>query len=206
MERAGFGVRLSDQYARMIRHGYFACVSYIDAQIGKILDELRRLELDRNTIVVVWGDHGWHLGDHTVWGKHTNFERSLRSAFMMKVPSKTGKGMVSKGIIETIDIYPTLCELCGIPPPTGIEGKSFVPLLDEPGLAGKEAAFGYYNDGITMRTERYRLSVYIRNGQRTYELFDHENDPNETVNVAGDHPEIIGKLLGTWEQGNTLGY
>jgi arylsulfatase A-like enzyme len=206
MERAGLGIRLSDDYARMIRHGYFACVSYIDAQIGKILDELRRLELDGNTIVIVWGDHGWHLGDHTVWGKHTNFERSLRSAFMMKVPSKTGKGMVSEGIIETIDIYPTLCELCDIPLPTDIEGQSFVPLLDEPGLAGKEAAFGYYNNGITMRTERYRFSVYARDGQRTYELFDHENDPNETVNVAGDHPDVISKLLATWEQGNTLGY
>lgn len=205
-ERAKLGVPLSDEYARLIRHGYFACVSYIDAQIGKILEELKSLELDRNTIIVLWGDHGWHLGDHTVWGKHTCFERSLRSAFIIRAPGIGVSGNVSDDLIETIDIYPTLCELCGIEIPLGIDGRSIVSLLMNPESGGKDAVYGYYNSGISMRTDRYRLTVYSRNGKRVFELFDHLNDPNETVNMASDHPEIVNELMPLWEKGNTFNY
>jgi arylsulfatase A-like enzyme len=215
-EKGRLGSPLSDDYARLIRHGYFACVSYIDAQVGKILDELNRLDLDKNTIVVLWGDHGWHLGDHTVWGKHTNFERSLKSALIVRIPGKgnawkgdAGKGnagQVCDGLIETVDIYPTLCELCGVSPPCGLDGRSFAPMLDDPGMNGKKAAYGYYNSGISMRTDRYRMTVYSRNNQRVFELFDHLKDPNETINIATDHPEIINELTPLWEKGNTFDY
>lgn len=205
-EQGRLGEAVSEDYAKLIRHAYFACVSYIDAQIGKILNELDRLDLDKNTIVVLWGDHGWHLGDHTLWGKHTCFERSLRSALILRVPGTGVSGIVSDDLIETIDIYPTLCELCGVEIPPGIDGTSMVSQLMNPESGGKDAVYGYFNSGISLRTDRYRLTVYNRDGKRVFELFDHLNDPNETVNIAGDHPETVNELMPLWEKGNTFNY
>ena len=127
-ENASLAAPVSDAYARKLRHAYYASVSYTDAQVGKILAELKRLKLDKNTIVVVWGDHGWHLGDYRVWGKHTIFERAVRSVLMVKVP-QTAAGQKRDEIVSSIDIYPTLLELCSLKPVGDLDGKSFVTLL-----------------------------------------------------------------------------
>ena len=112
-------------YIRKLRHGYCAAVSYADAQVGKVLDELDRLKLSENTIVVLWGDHGWHLGDLGTWGKHTAFEHALRSPLIVRAPSMEDPGVISDALIETVDIYPTLAELFGLVAPAGLGGDSF---------------------------------------------------------------------------------
>ncbi|MDX1284923.1 MAG: sulfatase [Draconibacterium sp.] len=201
-EKASLNANVSDEYARKIRHAYYACVSYTDAQVGKLLDELETLGLDENTIVVIWGDHGWHLGDHMVWGKHTIFERSLKSAFLIKAPGKTNGTLVNK-VVSSIDIYPTLMELCGVEMPMHTDGKSLVPLLGNTLQNWEEASYGYFRNGISLRTERFRLTKYFRNKEPKIELYDHQNDPNETKNIAAEKPEIVEQLLPLWEKGNT---
>jgi arylsulfatase A-like enzyme len=194
---------VSDAYARKLRHAYYASVSYVDAQIGKVLDELERLGLSKNTIVVLWGDHGWQLGDHRVWGKHTIFEKALHSPLMVKVPGMKHQGSSSKKIVSSIDLYPTLMELCGVNPPAGIDGKSLVGLLKDPDKKGWDTiSYSYYNNGISLRTKRYRLTRYFRKEEPTIELYDHEKDPFENHNVAKDHPEIIERLMPVLEKGN----
>lgn len=193
-EQGGAGVVLSDDYARTLRHAYLAAVSYADAQVGRVLDELDRLGLSDSTIVVVWGDHGWHLGDQTIWGKHTTFERALRSPLIVRVPGMPRHGVGSDAIIEAVDIYPTLVELAGLPDPGGLDGRSFVHLLQNPGDAGKEGAYGRYTGRRTLRTDRYRI-VEHESGEPRIELFDHAADPYETRNVAGEHPEVVKRLL-----------
>jgi len=202
-EKAGLSSPLSDEYARKVKHGYYASISYIDAQIGKVLAELKRLDLDDNTIVVVWGDHGWHLGDQLVWGKHTLFEKALRSVLIVKTPYAKEKGFLAEGIVESIDLYPTLVDLCGIDSVSGTEGKSLVHQLQFPSAKGKEAAYSYFKKGISMRTERYRLTKYYRDEVPTIELYDHMNDSEETKNIAEDHAKVIDSLMPLWEIGNT---
>ncbi len=193
-EKAAAGKRVSDGYARKLRHANFAVVSYVDAQIGRLLDEIERLELQKNTIVVVWGDHGWHLGDQTIWGKHTVFERALRSALIIRVPGAGGAGQKVNGLVESIDLYPTLCELCGIEPPDSLDGVSLLPLLNNPKGDGKEAVYGFWNNGTTVRTVGYRLSRFYNNGNELFELYDHQNDPLESVNVATTQAEVVEEL------------
>jgi len=186
---------------RKLRHAYFAAVSYVDAQIGKVLKELKDLGLDKNTIVVVWGDHGWHLGDLGIWGKHTPYEIALRSPLIVRVPGLHSSGKTANGIVETIDIYPTLCDLCNIPIPENQDGKSFVPLLKNPEKTGKEEAYSYWRmHGLwakSIRTKRYRLIRWTNDdGEiKQLELYDQQNDTNETVNIAKQHPDIVKKLL-----------
>ncbi|MDX1285428.1 MAG: sulfatase-like hydrolase/transferase, partial [Draconibacterium sp.] len=201
-EKASLKTNVSVEYARKIRHAYYACVSYIDEQVGKLLDELETLGLDENTIVVIWGDHGWHLGDHMVWGKHTIFERSLKSAFLIKAPGKTNGKSVNK-VVSSIDIYPTLMELWGVEMPMHTDGNSLVPLLGNPLQNWEEASYGYFKNGISLRTERYRLTKYFRNREPKIELYDHQNDPNETKNISAEKPEIVEQLLPLLEKGNT---
>ena len=116
----------------------------MDAQVGKVLNELDRLDLSKNTIVVLWGDHGWHLGELGTWGKHTAFERSLRRPLLVRLPGRKARGQASDALIETVDIYPTLAELCSLTPPKGRGGDSFAELLDDPKAAGPTEAFGYH--------------------------------------------------------------
>ena len=201
-EKASLNGPVSDEYARKLRHAYFACVSYIDAQVGKLMDELEKQGLAENTIVVLWGDHGWHLGDHLVWGKHTVFERALKSPLIVNVPGKT-KGKSIDKVVSTVDIYPTLMELCDVDMPHETDGKSVVPLISNPLINWENAAFGYYRNGISLRTDRYRLTKYFRNAEPVIELYDHQNDPNETKNIAGEKPEIVEQLMPLWEKGNT---
>lgn len=186
-----------------MRHAYFASISYIDAQIGKLISVLEETGVAENTIIVIWGDHGWHLGDHTVWGKHTIFDRSLRSALIIKVPGIKEKGIATDGIVETIDIYPTLSEMCGLSVPEGVEGESFVSLIQSPFEKGKPAAYGYFRNGITMFDGEFRLTRYFRKEQPVIELYDHKNDPWETKNIADQNPIKVKQLMPLWDRGNT---
>ncbi len=201
-ENASLKGPVSDEYARKLRHAYFACVSYTDAQVGKLMDELEKLGLAENTIVVIWGDHGWHLGDQLVWGKHTIFERALRSAFILNIPGKTNGINIDK-VVSTVDIYPTLMDLCHVEMPYSTEGRSLLPLLSNSQAEWEDASYGYFLNGISLRTDRYRLTRYFREAEPVIELYDHSTDPYETKNIAADRPEIVERLMPQWEKGNT---
>ncbi len=194
---------VSDAYARRLRHAYFAAVSYVDAQAGKVLAALDSLGLAGNTVVVVWGDHGWHLGDDRVWGKHTLFEWALRSVFLVRAPGMA-RGAVCDKVVSSVDVYPTLMELCGIDDTLPTDGRSLVPLLHDPAdPRWHEQAFSYYRHGISMRTERYRLTRYFRKAQPVTELYDHLTDPYESRNLAAERTEVVDSLLQLWKHGNT---
>jgi arylsulfatase A-like enzyme len=192
---------LPEELARTLRHGYYAAVSYMDAQLGRVLDELDRLGLTDRTIVVLWGDHGWKLGEHGAWCKHTNVELDTRAPLIVVVPGMPQPGRPTEGIVEFVDIYPTLAELCGLPTPSHLEGTSFRPLLDNPDQPWKRAAFSQYPRthqgrslmGYSMRTERYRFTMWQDAKQPdrvdAIELYDHQQDPQENENLA-DRPEM----------------
>lgn len=202
-ERPSLSNPVSDAYARKLRHAYFAAVSYTDAQIGKILTALKESGLGDNTIVILWGDHGWHLGDDLVWGKHTLFEWSLRSPLIVRLPGNQ-KGTISNRIVSAVDIYPTLMELCGIKAPSNLDGRSFTVLLKDPENKDWEnVAYSYFRKGISVRTGNYRLTKYYRTEMPDIELFDHNTDPYENTNIAEVHPEIAKRLLLQLEKGNT---
>lgn len=201
-EKASLSKPVSDAYARKLRHAYYASVSYVDAQIGKVLSELKRLQLDENTIVVIWGDHGWHLGDARVWGKHTLSEWALRSPLIIKAPGV--KGAYSNKIVSAVDVYPTLMELCGIYMNNQVDGKSLVPILRKPkSKKWDNVAYSYFRRGITVRTDQYRLTKYFRKEGPVVELYDHKTDPFENYNIADTHPGIVEKLMSAWNKGNT---
>ncbi|MFC4873178.1 sulfatase [Negadavirga shengliensis] len=203
-ERASLDEPLSDAYAGKLRHAYYASVSYVDAQIGKVLDELERLGLTEKTIVVLWGDHGWHLGDHRVWGKHTNFEVALRSPLMIRVPGTEPREINDGTVVSSVDIYPSLMEWCGIPVDFPLDGQSLARLVGEGKDPDREnLAFSYFNRGISMRNERYRLTRYFREQSPVTELYDHQADPWESKNIAEENPEIVEQLLPLWKKGNT---
>ncbi|MCF6361665.1 MAG: sulfatase [Cyclobacteriaceae bacterium] len=191
----------SDEYAKKLIHSYYACISYIDYQIGLIVNKINSLGLAENTIIVVWGDHGWHLGDQKVWGKHTLFENALKSALIIKIPKKYNSRSISS-IVETVDIYPSLLELCNIDLSHPIDGESFVNLLENDNVTESNVAYSYYKEGISLRTDRYRLTKYYRNELPKIELYDHKNDPLETTNIAMDSPKIVAKLMTLLEKGN----
>ncbi|SHJ20711.1 sulfatase [Pseudozobellia thermophila] len=202
-EKAGLDRPVSEAYAKKLRHAYLAAVSYSDAQIGKLLSQLKASGLDKNTVVVVWGDHGWHLGDQRVWGKHTLFENALKSALIIKNPQMEKQAKRIDHIVETVDLYPTLLEMGGLSPRKKLDGTSLVPLLDSSGTDGPEVAYGYYKKGITMRTPEYRLTKYYRKAEPTVELYAHSKHDLENRNIAQEHPEIVAKLMPLLEEGNT---
>lgn len=202
-EKAKLNQPISDAYAQKINHAYYAAVSYIDAQVGLLMKEVKALELEENTIIVIWGDHGWHLGDQQVWGKHTIFENALNSALILKIPGKKKQGFLQKSIVETVDIYPTLLELCGLNPLENLDGESFTDLLESSNTSKSNVAYSYFRNGITVRTNRYRLTKYYRKQNPTIELYDHLNDPMETKNIAADFPAIVHELSPLLEKGNT---
>lgn len=197
---------VTDEQALELIHGYYACASYTDAQIGRVIDELERLGLRENTVIVVWGDHGWQLGEHGLWCKHTNFETSVHAPLIVSAPGKA-QGKTTDALTEFVDIYPSLCELCAVPLTEGLEGSSFAPLLDDPSLAWKTAAFSQYprSDkeagrimGYSMRTDRYRFTEWrgLQKEYFEYELYDHQGDPKENVNVANrpENRELVAQL------------
>jgi arylsulfatase A-like enzyme len=194
-----------DAMARELIHGYYACVSFVDAQVGRLLNELDRLELAENTIVVLWGDHGWNLGEHTLWCKHSCFETSMHSPLIVRAPSVTRSGQRTKALTEFIDIYPSLCELAAIPLPDHLEGASFVAQLKDPSLPGKSAAIGRFKKGDTIRTDQFRFTQY-RNlqGEETGRmLYDHHQDPDENTNISGHstQTEVVQSLGEALHQG-----
>lgn len=196
--------------ARQLVHGYYASVSFLDAQVGKLLAELDRQGLRENTVVILWGDHGWHLGDHGMWCKHTNYEKATRAALAMSVPGQKSPGKKTNALVEFVDIYPTLAEVCGLSLPAHLEGHSFAPLLDDPGKPWKPAAFSQYPrggkdtgplTGYAIRTDTHRLVEWRKrdgSGVVAYELYDHRADPNEDTNVADrpENKELVKKLAG----------
>jgi iduronate 2-sulfatase len=201
-EKTALDKPISDDYARKLRHAYYAAVSYTDAQIGKVLGELTALGLEDNTVIVVWSDHGWHLGDYRVWGKHTIFDGSLKSVLIIKEPGQKKK-LVRNEVVSSIDIYPTLMELCGVRKLPELDGKSFTSLL-KPGVKKWEnVAYSYYNRGVTVRNDRYRLTRYHRKQEPAIELYDHHTDPYEQINVAAKHPDVVKQLLPVLERGDT---
>ena len=194
----------SEDYARKIWHSYYAAVSYTDAQVGKLMEKLKSSGLEENTIVILWSDHGWQLGDHRVWGKHTLFEKSLRSPLIIKDPRIKQKKKIDE-IVSTIDVYPTLMELCQIAMPYSTTGRSVTQLLKAERTPTKweQRSYSYFNEGISLRVPGYRYTKYFREEQPVLELYDHENDPHEQHNIAREHPEIVKKLDTILEQGNT---
>ena len=203
-EKPSLNCSVSDDYARTLRHAYFACVSYIDAQVGKVLVELERLGLAENTVVVVWGDHGWHLGDHLVWGKHTIFDRALKSALIIRTPEMKNRGIARDEVVSSIDIYPTLMDLCGIDNAPRTDGRSLGVLLQKNDqVQWENRAYSYFRKGISVRTERYRFTKYFRDEEPVIELYDHLSDPNENKNIAKENPALVEKLMPVLEKGNT---
>ena len=178
-----------DTIAYNLIHGYYACVSYVDAQIGRVLNSLEDLGLADNTIIVLWGDHGWFLGEHGFWSKHSNFERAAHAPLIVKAPWKD-PGLETDALVEFVDIYPTLCELAGLSLPFHLQGESFVKLLDDPDQSIKEAVF-YRRGGETIVTKTHAYTEWINyeSGQvKARMLYDHQVDPEENVNIS-KHPE-----------------
>jgi len=239
---------MGDDLSRTLLHAYYASVSYVDAQIGKLIAALDEAGVSDNTIIIVWGDHGWHLGEMGIWGKATNYEIATRVPLIISTPGMKTRGEGTEALVELVDIYPTLCELAGLQRPDHIVGKSFVPLLDDPSQEWKDTAlsqfpspalrewaanplsaemretffgplieevearvieqqgdvwdrelFEQYVMGYSLRTDRYRFVTWLDsrdlNAEPVFvELFDHDNDPTETKNVASDHPDVVANL------------
>lgn len=180
----------TEQQAREAVAAYYACVTMVDACIGRILDTLEEEGLADNTIVVFLGDHGFHLGEHGLWSKYTLFEQSRRAPLIVRVPGAAGNGQACKRLVEFVDILPTLGELSGLDLAANLEGTSFVPLLENPARPWKKAAFTeFFSNKAANRavvTDRYRYAEWIYKGERIPELYDLDEDPWETVNVVDD--------------------
>ncbi|MGC6458144.1 MAG: sulfatase [Akkermansiaceae bacterium] len=183
------------------RHAYFACVSYIDAQVGKVLTALEKNGLADNTVVILWSDHGYHLGEKGLWGKTTNYELDTRVVMICRTPEMKGKGQRTKAFVELVDIYPSLVDLCGLKVGKHLDGTSFAPLLDEPKRPWKEAAYSQYTKGKTrgyaMRTEEYRYVEWWSDDEIVArELYDQVEDPDEMRNLISDNDrsELVEEL------------
>ncbi|HBJ86818.1 MAG TPA: iduronate sulfatase [Verrucomicrobiales bacterium] len=202
---------LTEAKTRELIHGYHACVSFVDAQIGRLLGELDRLGLRENTLIVLWGDHGWHLGELNHWAKQTAFELATRAPLIVSVPGRKAVGVKSAALVEFVDVYPTLCDLAELPKPAHLEGTSFAPLLDAPDRPWKTAAFSQViRPGImgrTMRTERYRFTQWSENktpGKTlAVELYDYHSGSNEVENIAArpEHAALVKELSARLEAG-----
>lgn len=188
-------VPLDLEYEKILRQGFYAATSFVDAQIGRILDALGREGLADDTIVVLWGDHGFHVGDHGFWCKHTNFEVAVHSPLLLRVPGR-GAGFRVPATVEFVDIYPTLAELCGLEPPAGLEGASLVRYLEQPGAPAIKPAYSQYPRGkddsimgYSVRTGRWRYTEWLEVGTGEVvgrELYDLVADPLSRRSVAAD--------------------
>ena len=194
----------SSELKRSLIHGYYASMSFVDTQIGKVVGELDRLGLAENTIIVLWGDHGFHLGDLGIWTKHTNYEQANRIPILISAPGVIQPGSSTKQLAESVDIFPTLAELAGLPAPTGpqpIDGLSLVPVLKDGTKRVRDHAFHAYPKGKlgrAIRTDRYRLVEWKNLGDvheaAEYELYDYETDPLETRNLVAAQPDVVSEL------------
>ncbi|MBI2948870.1 MAG: sulfatase [Verrucomicrobia bacterium] len=190
----------SETEAREVIRAYYACISFVDAQVGRVLDALDRLGLRERTVVVFFGDHGYHLGEKGKWSKHNSlFEVATRVPFIVSPPSSAGNGRTCGRTVEFIDLYPTLAELCGLPKPAGVEGDSLVPLLKDPQAAWDHPAFTVTKFGPTfgqsVRTERWRYTEWSE-GKAGAVLFDEQADPHELKNLAKEenHAATVAEM------------
>ena len=175
-----------DELSRTFRHGYYASTSFADAQVGRVLDALERLDLADNTVVILSSDHGWSLGDHTLWNKHSLFNVATQSPLIVRAPGAAASERVS-GVVEYLDIYPTVVELAGLPKPDHLQGKSFAENLREPSAPTKPAVFVRYQKGENMHNERFSYTAWFDDGQIvSHMLYDLESDPLESRNVVDD--------------------
>jgi iduronate 2-sulfatase len=201
---------VTEDKARELIHGYYACVSFVDAQIGLLLDALKSEGLDRNTIVILWSDHGWKLGEHAMWCKHTNFEIDARVPLLVRMPGAVRRGQTIDAMVELVDLYPTLCELAGLPVPATCEGASLVPMLRGRSVNDwrQHAATQYKRArktggdiiGYSIKIEKGRYTEWINQvtGNRTaIEFYDHRNDPGENRNAYTDLKEAESQSLST---------
>ncbi len=172
----------TDEFHKMMRHGYYACVSYVDQLVGEVLSELENLGLAENTIVVLWGDHGWHLGEHEFWGKHNTLHNALQIPLIVKVPGKA-KGKQTRALVESVDIYPTLCHLAQLSVPEYIMGESFQSILDQPDQKFREAVYARFKVADAVVTQDFSYSLY-ENGEEM--LYNRKQDPEENMNVVAD--------------------
>jgi iduronate 2-sulfatase len=203
------GTMPREEAIRLI-HGYWACVSYIDALIGKVIRELERLNLRRETIIILWGDHGWKLGDYGAWCKHTNFELDTHVPMILRAPGHVRPGQRTEALVEYVDVFPTLAELCGLEIPASCEGTSLVPLLSDPKRPWKRAAFSQYPRGKAMgysiRAGHWRYTEWIdrktlkRVGR---ELYDHRESATAGRNLAVDpkYAETVDRLASLLAKG-----
>ncbi|MGC6457646.1 MAG: sulfatase [Akkermansiaceae bacterium] len=190
---------------RKLIHGYYASTTYMDAQVGKVVRELSKLGLDPNTIVVLWGDHGFHLGDHGFWTKHTNYEQASRIPIIIRAPGITAAGSSTRQPIETVDLFPTLAALAGLPDPKvpqPLDGESHLPVAKDPNARVSDHVYLCYKKGKrigrAIRTERYRLVEWKVPGAApetaVVELYDYQSDPLEKENLAKQQPEALKAL------------
>ncbi len=193
---------LTDEQTRHLIHGYHAATSYMDAQLGKVLAALDANGLAENTIIVLWGDHGWHLGDHGMWCKHTNYEQAAHIPLIVSAPGISG-GQRTQALVESCDIYPTLAELTNLPAPKQGDGRSFASVLKNPATSVRDHAIHVYPRsagliGRAIRTQRHRLVEWKKPGEASetaiLELYDYEADPAETKNLAASQSEVVASL------------
>jgi len=202
--------QMSAAKVQELRHGYYACVSYVDALVGRLLAELERLGLSDDTVIVLWGDHGYHLGEQGLWTKANNYELSTRVPLLLRVPGVGRTGQETDALVELVDVYPTLVEACALPMPAGLEGQSLMPLLKDPMRPWKSAVFSQYPRmrqghrhrgpgdimGYAVRTDRFRYvqwQDWNSHEVLARELYDHQTDPYEMHNIAA-HPEYSQSL------------
>lgn len=210
---------ITDSKTRELLHGYYAAVSYTDAQIGKVLAELDRLNLTKNTIIVLWSDHGFHLGEKGLWAKSTNYERDTRVPLIISAPGKK-RAVTSNALVELVDLYPTLADLAGLRIPDGLEGTTLKPLVLKPDQPWKSAVFSQFPRpwlykgspdimGYTIRTKNYRYVEWrdFKTGKfKSAELYDEQIDPGEINNIADAAAnaalvkELNQKLDAGWQQ------
>lgn len=208
-----FGYTISTAKQQELIHSYYAAISYTDALVGDLLNTLDSLGLSKNTIVVLWGDHGWHLGDHNLWCKHSNFEEATRAPLIISSPGMNSNS--TKSLTEHVDIFPTLCDLAGLPIPSQLQGKSLKLVMQDPSVVVKKYAISQYprsgvdeetgrsgfveanTMGYSIRDGQYRFTIWMKNGFRTtkryaekdvigMELYDYKVDPLETKNVSAE--------------------
>jgi uncharacterized sulfatase len=198
----GYAITSTPEQRRAAIRAYLACVSYVDAQAGRVLEALKRLNLADNTIIVFAADHGWHLGEHKLWHKRSLFEECARVPFMVVAPGAKANGQHSKSLVELLDVFPTLCDLTGVPAPANLQGKSLRPVLNDSATTIHDAAFTQARRGEnaeywgrTVRTARWRCTEWDE-GKNGIELYDHDADPREFTNLAGrsEFAAVLGEL------------
>ena len=195
-------LNLEKELAQEIKEAYYSTISFVDAQVGRLLDHLKSSGLDKNTIVVFTSDHGYHMGEHGHWQKQTLFDNATRIPLIISFPNMKNKGGISKSPVELIDLYPTLMDLTGINIPEHVVGKSLEPLMKNLKASVRGSALTRWRKGYSIKTKRFRLTKWGSNGELGYELYDHKNDKKELINLARnqDYNEIMDSLKLVIEQ------